>query len=66
MQKRHMRDMTMNRGGLVSGDQLSARKERARVWFERLRDEACAALEAIEDDAGPVPGARTVAAASWP
>ncbi len=57
MQKRQMRDMTMNWGGLVSGDQLSAQKERARAWFERLRDEACAALEAIEDDAGTVPGA---------
>jgi len=51
-----MRDMTANRGELISEDQLDARKERARPWFERLRDEACAALEAIEDDAGAVPG----------
>jgi coproporphyrinogen III oxidase len=28
---------------------LDARKARARTWFESLRDEICAALEAIED-----------------
>jgi coproporphyrinogen III oxidase len=28
---------------------LEARKERARSWFERLRDDLCAALEAAED-----------------
>jgi coproporphyrinogen III oxidase len=28
---------------------LEARKERTRAWFERLRDEICAAFEAIED-----------------
>jgi coproporphyrinogen III oxidase len=28
---------------------LEARKARARTWFERLRDDICAALEAIED-----------------
>ena len=28
---------------------LDARKERARAWFERLRDDICAALEAVED-----------------
>jgi coproporphyrinogen III oxidase len=33
-----------------------ARKERARLWFEHLRDEICAALEAIEDEAGGLPG----------
>jgi coproporphyrinogen III oxidase len=27
-----------------------ARKARARAWFERLRDDICAAFEAIEDD----------------
>ncbi len=36
----------------------AARQERARAWFEALRDETCAAFEAIEDeaegaDAGP-------------
>jgi coproporphyrinogen III oxidase len=34
-----------------SGDPLAARKDRARTWFEQLRDELCAALEAIEDEA---------------
>ncbi|MGC1464719.1 MAG: oxygen-dependent coproporphyrinogen oxidase [Pseudolabrys sp.] len=29
--------------------QLEARKTRARSWFEQLRDDICAALEAIED-----------------
>jgi coproporphyrinogen III oxidase len=33
-----------------------ARKERARLWFEHLRDEICAALEAIEDEAERLPG----------
>ena len=28
---------------------LEARKDSARTWFERLRDEFCAALEAVED-----------------
>jgi coproporphyrinogen III oxidase len=28
---------------------LDARQSRARAWFERLRDDICAALEAIED-----------------
>jgi len=29
--------------------QMKARKERARTWFETLRDEICGALEAVED-----------------
>jgi coproporphyrinogen III oxidase len=29
---------------------LDERKESARTWFERLRDDTCAALETIEDD----------------
>ncbi|MGE3529405.1 MAG: coproporphyrinogen III oxidase, partial [Methyloceanibacter sp.] len=33
-----------------------ARKERARLWFERLRDEMCQALEAVEDAAEGLPG----------
>ena len=28
---------------------LDTRKDRARAWFERLRDDICAALEAVED-----------------
>ena len=28
---------------------LDARKAKARAWFERLRDDICAALEAVED-----------------
>ncbi|MGV1015443.1 MAG: oxygen-dependent coproporphyrinogen oxidase [Methyloceanibacter sp.] len=35
---------------IISGDTLEAHKERARVWFEHLRDEICVALEAIEDE----------------
>ena len=30
---------------------LETRKERARVWFEALRDDMLAALEAVEDEA---------------
>jgi coproporphyrinogen III oxidase len=30
---------------------LDARKDRARAWFEALRDDICAALELLEDDA---------------
>ena len=39
-----------------------ARKERARLWFEHLRDEICAALEAIEDAAEALPGCEGKAA----
>src|SRR3990172_3323429 len=53
MQKR--RDIA-DPGHRVSSDQLGAQKDRARAWFEHLRDEACAALEAIEDEASAVPG----------
>ena len=34
---------------LPAADVLEDRKSRARQWFERLRDDICAALEAIED-----------------
>src|ERR1700694_2763130 len=37
------------RGG-VSSAALSDRKSRARAWFERLRDDICAALEKLEDE----------------
>src|SRR3979409_1933323 len=30
---------------------IEDRKARARTWFERLRDDICAALEKLEDDA---------------
>jgi len=32
-----------------------ARQERARLWFEHLRDQICAALETIEDEADGLP-----------
>ncbi len=32
-----------------------AMKQRARDWFESLRDQICAAFEAIEDEAGGIP-----------
>jgi coproporphyrinogen III oxidase len=34
----------------MDAGQLEARKERARVWFERVRDDICAAFEKVEDD----------------
>jgi coproporphyrinogen III oxidase len=33
----------------MDADEIEARKARARVWFESLRDEICAAFEAVED-----------------
>ena len=30
-------------------EQTEARKSQARAWFEALRDEICAAFEALED-----------------
>ncbi|HTT47527.1 MAG TPA: oxygen-dependent coproporphyrinogen oxidase [Pseudolabrys sp.] len=33
----------------MAAEQLDARKSSARAWFERLRDDICAALEAVED-----------------
>ena len=38
-------------------DQLEARKTQARAWFERLRDDICAAFERLEDSA-PAPAPR--------
>ena len=41
---------------------LDSRKARARAWFEALRDDICAAFEAIEDDLpGGAPGADAAA-----
>jgi len=36
--------------GTMTGNSLDAHKERARRWFEALRDELCAAFERIEAD----------------
>ena len=33
----------------MDSSQIEARKNRARTWFETLRDDICAALEAVED-----------------
>ena len=33
----------------MDASQIEARKTRARTWFEHLRDDICAALEAVED-----------------
>jgi coproporphyrinogen III oxidase len=33
----------------MDSSQIEARKTRARTWFETLRDDVCAALEAVED-----------------
>jgi len=33
----------------MDSSQIEARKTRARTWFESLRDDICAALEAVED-----------------
>lgn len=41
--------------GRASQHPVEARKERARTWFEALRDQICAALEAIEDEAESSP-----------
>ena len=38
-----------------------ARKERARLWFEHLRDAICAALEKVEDEAEGLPGCEGLA-----
>ena len=37
----------------MDAGQLESRKTRARSWFERLRDDLCAAFEALEDEAPP-------------
>jgi coproporphyrinogen III oxidase len=34
---------------MMDSTPIEARKTRARTWFETLRDDVCAALEAVED-----------------
>jgi coproporphyrinogen III oxidase len=55
-------DQKTSTGSLPPEPFSPARKERARLWFEHLRDELCAALEAIEDEADGVPGSEGKAA----
>src|SRR5262245_14253119 len=38
-------------GTSMDSSDIEARKARARAWFETLRDEICAALEKLEDEA---------------
>src|SRR3972149_11062645 len=40
----------------LRGTSRPARKERARLWFEHLRDDICAGLERVEDEAEGLPG----------
>jgi coproporphyrinogen III oxidase len=49
----------LNSSPLPDAATLDARKKEARAWFERLRDDICAAFEALERDAPPdlYPGA---------
>ncbi len=39
----------------MDAGQLEGRKARARAWFESLRDDICAAFEALEDEAPAAP-----------
>jgi coproporphyrinogen III oxidase len=48
-------DQTAPKGPNLSEIFSPARKERARAWFEHLRDQICTALEAIEDEAEGIP-----------
>ena len=45
----------------MDAKQLEARKTRARAWFEKLRDDICAAFEVLEDS---LPGDAPLAAAA--
>jgi coproporphyrinogen III oxidase len=49
-------DQTAAKEPTLSDTFNPALKERARLWFEHLRDELCAALEQIEDEAEGAPG----------
>jgi coproporphyrinogen III oxidase len=41
--------MELMTASLPDASTLESRKDRARAWFERLRDDICAALETVED-----------------
>ena len=43
-----MRKIDVMAAPLPDASTLDGRKDRARAWFERLRDDICAALEAVE------------------
>jgi coproporphyrinogen III oxidase len=43
-----MRKIDLMAAPLPDASTLDGRKDRARAWFERLRDDICAALEAVE------------------
>ena len=48
-----------------AAEDIAARKEKARAWFEALRDRIHAALEAIEDEAGGEDPAGRFARTPW-
>ena len=51
-----------NSANAASKDRFEANKERAKLWFEELRDRMLAALEAVEDGAEGAPGCEGKAA----
>ena len=49
-------DQQASKAPVAAASFSPARKERARLWFEHLRDEICATLEAVENEAEGLPG----------
>ncbi|HUO21066.1 MAG TPA: oxygen-dependent coproporphyrinogen oxidase [Caulobacteraceae bacterium] len=45
--------MSLSQPATQTPHDLAARQDQARVWFEDLRDQICAAFEALEDEAPP-------------
>ena len=41
----------MSAEDIMDAGSIEDRKARARAWFERLRDDICAAFERLEDEA---------------